>query len=311
MDDLGTQNGTRSTTPLPNSGNIANMLASQLSRSIHAIDATLLEINRSNKGPRISTRLSACVPHSTEKHYTICSWTPWPPATGIQYRRCRQRRAGCGYDCWLANAEHQCRGPRLFPGCTRPDRQSFEHINSSQKQGRWNLDDCLCPAPGELERRSSPGLSSLGVNTKYFEDIYGSIRSVQSLLFTLVNPDGIILARYPQGQDFVGRRLSTEADRLEIIASKNGNFRVLAKTDGKVRHVSVRAMPEYPLFVNVSVTEDTALTNWRRRAATIGLGSAILLACSIYLSHGGDKTGSSPEQIRKIPNAEVKRARRA
>jgi diguanylate cyclase (GGDEF)-like protein len=76
--------------------------------------------------------------------------------------------------------------------------------------------------------------------------------------------------------------LSAEADRLEIIAKKNGSFRVFAKTDGMVRHVSVRAMPEYPLFVNVSVTEETALANWRRRAATIGLGSAILLACSIF-----------------------------
>ena len=137
---------------IADSGNIANMLASQLSRSIHAIDATLLEIIRSNKTQDLDTPLGVRATFNRKALLRFAHRTPWPPATGIQYRRCRQEWAGCGFDCWLAHAEHQCRGPRLFPGCTRPNRQSFEHINSSQKQGRWNLDDCLCPAPGELER---------------------------------------------------------------------------------------------------------------------------------------------------------------
>ena len=42
---------------IADSGNIANMLASQLSRSIHAVDATLLEIVRSNKTQDLDTPL--------------------------------------------------------------------------------------------------------------------------------------------------------------------------------------------------------------------------------------------------------------
>ena len=42
-------------------------------------------------------------------------------------------------------------------------------------------------------------------------------------------------------------------------------------------------MPQYPLFVNISVTEDSALAGWRRRAATIGAGSFVLLMFSIGL----------------------------
>jgi diguanylate cyclase (GGDEF)-like protein len=45
--------------------------------------------------------------------------------------------------------------------------------------------------------------------------------------------------------------------------------------------VSSRAVPPYPLFVNMSVTEDAALANWRKRASAIGIGSAILLLSSI------------------------------
>lgn len=42
-------------------------------------------------------------------------------------------------------------------------------------------------------------------------------------------------------------------------------------------------MPGYPLFVNISVTESAALAGWLRRSATIGLGSAALFLCSLFL----------------------------
>ena len=47
--------------------------------------------------------------------------------------------------------------------------------------------------------------------------------------------------------------------------------------------MSVRTVPEYPLFVNISVTGPLGAGGWLRRSATIGLGSAALLLCSIYL----------------------------
>jgi diguanylate cyclase (GGDEF)-like protein/PAS domain S-box-containing protein len=45
----------------------------------------------------------------------------------------------------------------------------------------------------------------------------------------------------------------------------------------------VRPVPGYALFVNTSVTESLALAGWFQRSATIGLGSAALLLCSLYL----------------------------
>jgi len=120
------------------------------------------------------------------------------------------------------------------------------------------------------------------VSTRHFEGIYGSIHSVQSLLFTLLKVDGRILVRYPQGQDFAGRQTTIDPNQLEIWSRERRGYRVRARTDGHVRYVSVRAMPEYPLFVNISVTEEAALAAWRGRTAAIGTGSAILLMCSIY-----------------------------
>jgi hypothetical protein len=116
-----------------------------------------------------------------------------------------------------------------------------------------------------------------GVNTRHFEDIYGSVHSVQSVLFTLLKADGTILVRYPQGQDFAGRQTTIDPNQLETWSRQRQGYRVRARTDGKARYVSVRAMQEYPLFVNISITEDAALAAWGSRAAAIGIGSAILL----------------------------------
>ena len=62
--------------------------------------------------------------------------------------------------------------------------------------------------------------------------------------------------------------------------------------------MSVRAVPEYPLFVNISVAENTALAGWLQRSAMIGLGSAALLLCSIYLLI------AITRQVRALSNSE-------
>jgi len=134
----------------------------------------------------------------------------------------------------------------------------------------------------ENEAGDFVGVIFAGVSTRHFEDIYGSIHSVQSLLFTLLKEDGRILVRYPQGQDFAGRQTTIDPSQLETWSRERRGYRVRARTDGHVRYVSVRAMPEYPLFVNISVTEEAALAAWRGQTAAIGTGSAILLMCSIY-----------------------------
>ena len=266
---------------IADSGNIASMLASQLSRSIHAIDATLLEISRSIKERDIDTPLGVNAELNRKAIHDLLleHRDRLPQAFNIAVTD-RDGRVEVTTAGWPTPSINVADRDYFQDARTRNDDQLSTSIPVRNRvNGTWTI---VFARRLESSSGTFAGIVFAGVNTKYFEDIYGSIRSVQSLLFTLVKPDGTILARYPQGQDFVGRRLSQEADRLEVIARKNGSFRVFAKTDGKVRHVSVRAMPEYPLFVNVSVTEDTALANWRRRASTIGFGSAILLACSIF-----------------------------
>jgi diguanylate cyclase (GGDEF)-like protein len=263
------------------SGNIATILAGQLSRSIQAIDSVLLKVKRSTKGQDIDTPLGIHAPFENQAFFESL----------LEYRT----RLPQTFNIAIADKDGQVVVSTAgwpTPDIKVADRDYFKDARartddqlttSIQVQNRVNgMRTIVFARRLESSSGNFAGIVFASVNTRYFEEIYGSIQSVQNRLFTLLKSDGTILVRYPHGQDFAGKKLSAQANRLDSLARDGGGFRVLAQTDGKPRFVTVRAMPEYPLFINISVTEDTALATWRQRASAIGLGSAILLACSIY-----------------------------
>jgi diguanylate cyclase (GGDEF)-like protein len=285
------------------SGNIATVLAGQLSRSIKAIDTVLIDVRRSTKGPAIETPpgFQAAFGNHDVHEMLIEYRTRLPQAFNIAIAD-KDGRLTVTTAAWPT------------PNVSVADRDYF-------KDARDRTDDQLItsvPIRNRIDgnqtivfsRRLESadgtflGVIFAGVSTQHFEDIYGSVQSVESLIFTLLKPDATILVRHPGGERFAGRKLSTEANRLEAWSKAGGGFRVLAQSDGNVRYVSVRAMPEYPLYVNISVTESAALAGWRKRAATIGTGSAVLLLCSLYflvaaIRHVGRLTASEASLAEK------------
>jgi diguanylate cyclase (GGDEF)-like protein len=127
------------------------------------------------------------------------------------------------------------------------------------------------------------GIIYCSVNTEFFEDIYGSIQSVHSHQFTLRKRDGTILVRHPEIQDVSGQKADAGPQWLEAVTNGGGGYSYDGAAGGRVNFVSVRTVPEYPLVVDISVSEQAALGGWNQRAATIGIGSAALLLCSLYL----------------------------
>ena len=165
---------------IADSGNIASMLAGQLSRSIHAIDATLLEINRSIKGQDIDTPLGVHAAFNRKASYDLL----------LEHRG----RLPQAFN--IAIADRDGRVVVSTAGWPTPninvaDRDYFQdardrtdnHLSTSipvrnRVDGNWTI-----VFARRLESSSGvfAGVVFAGVNTKYFEDIYGSIRSVQSL----------------------------------------------------------------------------------------------------------------------------------
>jgi len=89
------------------------------------------------------------------------------------------------------------------------------------------------------------------------------------------------------------KSFSNKAAWLDAVSKGDAGFRVFGQADGNIRYVSIRKVPEYPLIVDISVTEATALAIWRQRAAAIGLGSRDI-AIALGLSAASSHQASSP-----------------
>jgi diguanylate cyclase (GGDEF)-like protein len=267
---------------IADSGHIATLLAGQLSRSLESIDGVLLELRASGSELKLEnasdmraklgnkafyeslTRNLARLPQIfniaivDQDGQMVVSTAAWPPPNVNVADRDYFQDARMRADGRLSTSvpiNNRIDGTRTIVFARR-------------------LDD----AQGNFL-----GVVFASVNSKYFEDIYASTQSINSLIFTLVRQDGIILYRLPDSGDFSGKKLSAESVWLQSLSSGAAGFRIFAQADGNIRYVSARKVPDHPLFVNISVTESTALAGWFPRAVAIGLGSSALLLCSLYL----------------------------
>jgi diguanylate cyclase (GGDEF)-like protein len=264
------------------SGNIAEVLANQLSRSLQGIDIALLEIKQSAEdGDIASPQNFEAAFNSSEFHDALVKTRDGLPQVFHLAVADKNGRVVATTVAWPTPAYDV--SDRNYFQKARDDRDG-QLIASIPTNSRINGSRTIVFAR-DLEDANGnfAGIVFASVNTRYFQDIYGAIQSVHSLLFTLLNPDGIILFRYPDDQDSTGKVLSHKEAWREALVKGDEGFRILGQADGNIRFVSIRRVPQYPLIVDVSVTESTSLAIWRQRAASIGLGSLVFLLFSIYL----------------------------
>ncbi len=267
---------------ITDSGNIAAVLAGQLSHSLQSIDAVLLDLKDPGKDLDIDRSLDLHAALNRNAIYRSL----------IQYRD----RLPQVFNIAIADENGQVvvsTAAWPTPSINIADRDYFNDARARRDGGL----STSIPINNRIDgtrtivfarRLEGPsgnfnGIVYASVNSKYFEDIYGSIQSVHSLIFTLVKRDGTILFRHPDAADFAGQKLSAEMAWLDAITKGVDGYRIRGRADGQIRYVSVRPVPGYPLFVNTSLTESLALSGWFQRSATIGFGSLALLLCSLYL----------------------------
>ncbi len=264
------------------SGNIATVLAGQLSRSVQSIDAVLLEVRKGSKDLDIDT----------------------PPGFRAAFNRRAFRETLMEYLGRLPQAFNiaiaDARGQVIVSTAAWPtpkinvaDRDYFQDAHS-RTDGQLSTS---IPINNRIDGKRTivfarrletsaggfVGIIYASVNTNYFEAIYGSVQSLNSLRFTLLKRDGTILVRHPGPQDLAGQKRDAESMWFEAVAAEHGGYRSVERRTGSVNFVAVHKIPEYPLVVEISVTENTALAGWRQQSAIIGFGSSAFLLCSIYL----------------------------
>jgi diguanylate cyclase (GGDEF)-like protein len=264
------------------SGNIAEVLANQLSRSLQGIDIALLEIKQSVEDGNIASPQDfAAAFNSREFQQTLIKTRDGLPQAFNLAVADKDGRVIATTAAWPTPSYDVADRDYFRKARGNSDGQLIASIPTAS---RVNGTRTIVFARGLQDANGKfAGIVFASVNTKYFQDIYGAIQSVHSLLFTLLNPDGIILFRHPDAQYSAGKVLSNKAVWQQALASGDEGFRILGEADGNIRYVSIRKVPQYPLIVDVSVTESTSLAVWRQRAASIGLGSMVFLLFSIYL----------------------------
>src|SRR5476651_507595 len=127
------------------------------------------------------------------------------------------------------------------------------------------------------------GMIIVGVRVTYFQRIYNSIKSLPDQSFLLLRNDGTVILRYPDPKDRGGEMMPEESPWYRLVSQGGGAYRSPGYFDSAARLVSVRPLLNYPLVINVAVSETAALAGWRNHALTIGIGTLLMIICSVFL----------------------------
>jgi len=143
-----------------------------------------------------------------------------------------------------------------------------------------------------IRRVDGPGGKFLGlllgaIDLDYFNKFYQKVAADDGLNILLLKTDGSILASYPPtgkvGQKF--KFIPTQSPWYQIVAAgRPGNYIANGLfTTHEKRLISVNPLPEYPLVVNIGLSEHAALANWRGEAMLAAFGTLGALLCFIVL----------------------------
>ncbi len=137
-------------------------------------------------------------------------------------------------------------------------------------------------------RVSGPGGEFLGaiiatIRTGYLEEFYKAITLPELGPVTVLRQDGMIFARYPRVQeDTIGEKLPAGSPWHRLAAS-GGIFRSEEDAAAITWVELVHPVANYPLVVDVAISEVAALANWRREATLIAIGAGCAVLGFIVL----------------------------
>ncbi len=124
------------------------------------------------------------------------------------------------------------------------------------------------------------GLLLGAIDLNYFNQFYQAVAANDGLNILLLKTDGSILASYPE-TGMIGQKFIPGQSRWYRIVAAGHPDNYVANgllIPGK-RLISVHPLPEYPLVVNVSLSEYTALASWRAEAALAAFGTLSAMLC--------------------------------
>jgi len=128
------------------------------------------------------------------------------------------------------------------------------------------------------------GLLTAIIRVDYFTNLYQAIYLGPGTAIALFRRDGLLLARYPQ-VGAIGQQLGPRVKFTEILAhNDSGIVRGTGFLVGEPEFVATRALKQYPLAVNVLMTDDTAFAEWRKERNAIAAAAAAMVSLLMFLA---------------------------
>ena len=173
------------------------------------------------------------------------------------------------------------------------DRDHFKHFKNSDDKGIYISDSAVERIKGTqvvfFSKRISGdnntflGVVVVGVRLAYFQHIYQSIASLPDQSISLLHRDGTVIVRYPDSITHAAEKLPAASPWHQIVSQGGGHFRSPGYFSDEARLVAVRPLRDYPLVIDVAVSETAALANWRIHAIILGIGTLLVMFCAAFL----------------------------
>jgi diguanylate cyclase (GGDEF)-like protein len=282
----------------------ATMLADQTSRSVAALDAGLKDVQ--DRIAALATDTPADFSHRAYTPEMFAFLTErlarLPQATAITLT---------GSDGQVVNTTRQW--PR--PNGNFADRDFFQRlsqVDDNQMYVNVPVTSRLGGTPTvyfskRINTRSGAfaGVVAIAVEIEYFANIYESVSAASGQQFILVRRDGTMIWRYPDQIKRLGEKLPPDSAFYTAVRNGGGSFRSSGRFREGIRLISVRPLKNYPLVVNVAVSEQSVLASWNQRMLAIGAGTLLVVCCAGVLLRIWAK------QLRRLIVSEAQLARKS
>jgi diguanylate cyclase (GGDEF)-like protein/PAS domain S-box-containing protein len=262
--------------------NIASVLAEQTSRSFQAIDlvATDIEEKFSTQGPVDYASYIKSLESEDTWNYLIQQHFKLPQVDVIGL---------IDRDGFPVNNTRSWPSPQV----NLYDREYFQyqknninvglHVSALLRNRVSGEPSLFLSKRLQGENNQFLGIILITVKLSYFEHIYNSTASIQNRSITFLRNDGKILLRHPDPQQVSGRVLPHHSQWYDLLEKGRGQYRSIREFSDEPDLVAFRQVRNYPLTVNVAISEHAALAIWRHRATLIAAGTALAVLCSLLL----------------------------
>jgi signal transduction histidine kinase len=116
----------------------------------------------------------------------------------------------------------------------------------------------------------------------YFEDFYRGVELGAGSAIALHRRDGMVMARFPHVDAAIGSSFADLPPFTRVLANAMaGTIEMDSPVDGRRRIVAIRALPNMPFAVNISLDKALALAGWSDQAVLL-ISSACVTAALVF-----------------------------